>query len=85
MIGWSTALLLESLRAMLADADAEIARLREIALGGEPVRFHFLECRDGRRMACDYVPLDGRAAVAVPRHHAVQAAWRRSSASSWPR
>ena len=85
MIGWSTELLVESLRAMLADADAEIARLREIVRGGEPVRFHFLECRDGRRMACDYVPLDGRAAVAVPRHHAVQADGGGAARRSWPR
>ncbi len=58
MIGWSTAALVESLRSILADAETEIERLREIALVGEPVRFHFIECRDGRRMACDFMPLD---------------------------
>jgi PAS domain S-box-containing protein len=49
---------IEALRPLLADPDAEVARLRSIARGIEPVRFHFLECRDGRRLGCDYVPVE---------------------------
>ncbi len=49
---------LDGLRALLSDPDAAIARLGEIAAKGEPVRFLFLECRDGRRMGCDFVPLE---------------------------
>ena len=50
--------LLTGLRALLADPEAAIARLQEIAAQRDPVRFLFLECRDGRRMSCDYVPLE---------------------------
>jgi PAS domain S-box-containing protein len=52
------AALLDALRALIVDPEAAIDRLREIAARREPVRFLFLECRDGRRMGCDYVPLE---------------------------
>ncbi|HEX6026745.1 MAG TPA: ATP-binding protein [Solirubrobacter sp.] len=48
----------DGLRALLHEPEAAIARLREIAAGSEPVRFEFFECRDGRRIGCDFMPLD---------------------------
>src|SRR4051812_21132933 len=49
--------LFASLRRVLAEPTAAIGRLREVAAAGEPARFISLECADGRRFSCDFVPL----------------------------
>ena len=70
---------------LLADPDAAIARLREIARGGEPVRFHLPRVP---RRAPDELRLraaGGRAGCGCSATSRASSSWRRSSASSWPR
>jgi PAS domain S-box-containing protein len=58
LVGQSPNVLLASIRRLLAEPEVATARLNEIAAGGEPQRFVFFECADGRRVSFDYVPLE---------------------------
>jgi PAS domain S-box-containing protein len=57
VIGQRPGVLVPGVHRLLAEPDAAIARLREIAAGGKPERFVFLETVDGRRLSFDFVPL----------------------------
>src|SRR4051794_16007249 len=56
-VGKAPPALFASLRRVLAEPQAAIGRLSEVAAAGEPARFISLECVDGRRFSCDFVPL----------------------------
>jgi PAS domain S-box-containing protein len=63
LVGSPMAAILKPIQRMLADPEAGIAKLKEIADAGETVRFVHFECADGRRVTFDHVPLgeDGSA------------------------
>ncbi len=63
LTGKEPSALFGGLRRLLADPEAGIARLQEIATTGDEARFNFLECEDGRRISFDHVPLGDHGAA----------------------
>src|SRR4051794_2901020 len=57
LAGQEPNVILHSLRRLVAEPEAAVARLTEIAARNEPERFVFFECNDGRRVSFDYQPL----------------------------
>ena len=54
LIGSPMSAMLKPIERMLADPEAGMARLKEIADSGETVRFVHFECADGRRVTFEY-------------------------------
>ena len=63
LVGSPVTAIMKPMQRMLADPEAGMAKLKEIADAGETVRFVHFECADGRRVTFDHVPLgeDGAA------------------------
>ncbi|MBE2317781.1 response regulator [Solirubrobacter sp. CPCC 204708] len=57
LVGADPRPVIDAIRRLLAEPDASIERLLEISKTREPVRFVFFECKDGRRVGFDFVPL----------------------------